>query len=273
MWHATWNRLLHSRRRLILTVFAVTIGVTFLTGSLVLADSTRSALERSYTQVYTDVDVVVRGPEPVGESPFGNGAAPLPASTVATLRDVAGVANAEGRISSVAQVAASNAADAAGEPAIAMAVPVDPASAAVEMRSGRLPSGTRDVVLDADGATALGVQPGDRVDVLLRVDRSPPPSRARSASARSTDSLVARGCCSTARRPRPSSVMQASPTSSSGAPPVSRLPSSAKRSPPRSPTTCRSSPPRRPRAVTPPPRPGRPGWSAASSWLWLSSHC
>jgi len=167
MWHATWNRLLHSRRRLILTVFAVAIGVTFLTGSLVLADSTRSALDRSYAQVYADVDVVVRGPEPVGESPFGNGAAPLPASTAATVRDVAGVTHAEGRISSVAQVTAPNAADAAGEPAIAMAVPVDPAGAAVEMRSGRLPSGTHDVVLDAAGATALGVQPGDRVDVLL----------------------------------------------------------------------------------------------------------
>lgn len=166
MWHATWNRLLHSRGRLILTVFAVAIGVTFLTSSLVLADSTRSALHRSYTQVYANVDVVVRGPEPVGESPFGNGAAPLAASITDTVRDLAGVAHAEGRLSSVAQVAARDA-DGAGEPAIAMAVPVAPATAAVEVRSGRVPSGPREVVLDAAGATALGVQPGDRVDVLL----------------------------------------------------------------------------------------------------------
>jgi putative ABC transport system permease protein len=166
MWHATWNRLLHSRGRLLLTVIAVATGVMFLTGSLVLADSTRSALNDSYAQVFADVDVVVRGPAPVGESPFGNGAAPLPAATAATVRDVAGVAYAEGRLSTVAQVTAPHG-DGAGEPAIAMAVPVNPASAAIDVRTGRLPARTHELALDVVGATALGVQPGDRIDVLL----------------------------------------------------------------------------------------------------------
>lgn len=166
MWNATWNRLLHSKGRLLLTMFAVAIGVTFLTASLVLTDSTRAALDESYAQVYAGVDVVVRGAEAVGESPFGNGAAALPTSVLDRVRDVAGVAVAEGRLSSVAQLTVPGSGG-DGESAIATALPQGPAAAALELRSGRLPAGTGEVAVDAAAATALDLMPGDRIDVLL----------------------------------------------------------------------------------------------------------
>jgi putative ABC transport system permease protein len=166
MWNATWNRLRHSTGRLALTMLAVALGVTFLTASLVLADSTRAALDDSYAQVYAGVDVVVRGPEPVGESPFGNGAAPLPESTVEHARDVAGVGYVEGRRSSVAQLSAAGSQE-AGEPAIATAVPRDPATGGVEVREGRLPTAGGEVAVDAAAASALDIGPADRVAVLL----------------------------------------------------------------------------------------------------------
>ena len=165
MWSTTWNRLRHSKGRLLLTTIAVAIGVTFLTASLVLADSTQAALDDSYAQIYAGVDVVVRGPEPVGESPFANGAAPLPESTLDRIRRVPGVADVEGRLSSVAQLTLD--AGGEGEPAIAMAVPTDPGNAAIDVRTGTLPTGPEEVAVDAAAAAALDLQPGDRVSVLL----------------------------------------------------------------------------------------------------------
>lgn len=166
MWHATWNRILAARGRLVLTVVAVAIGVTFLTVSLVLADSTRAALDDSYAQVYAGVDLVVRGPESVGESPFANGASPLPASTAERIEGTPGVAEVEGRISSVAQLSIPGAGD-PGEAAIAMAVPGDAADAAIDLRSGRLPARSGQVAVDAAAAEALELTTGERVAVLL----------------------------------------------------------------------------------------------------------
>jgi hypothetical protein len=75
MLHTTWNRLLHGRGRLVLTVLAVALGVTFLTAALVLSGSARAAMIDSYAQVYAGTDVVLR----VAGSPSAdpNGSSPL----------------------------------------------------------------------------------------------------------------------------------------------------------------------------------------------------
>jgi putative ABC transport system permease protein len=160
----TWRRLLHDRRRLALTMTAVAIGVTLLTAALVLSGSTAAAFEASYTQVYAGTDVVVRAPEPVGETPIGDDGTRLDDDVLDQVLAARGVEAAEPRRQSVAQLTTT---DGATHGAIAMATPDDVAGAAVEVRRGRLPAVPGELAVDAALAANGGLEVGDTVEVLL----------------------------------------------------------------------------------------------------------
>jgi putative ABC transport system permease protein len=160
----TWRRLLHDRRRLALTMTAVAIGVTFLTAALVLSGSTARAFEDSYTQVYAGADVIVRAPEPVGETPLGDDGARLDDDALDEVLATRGVEAAEARRRSVAQLTT---ADGTTHGAIAMAAPEDVAGAAIEVRDGRLPAAPDELAVDAALAASGELEVGDTVEVLV----------------------------------------------------------------------------------------------------------
>jgi putative ABC transport system permease protein len=164
MLHTTWNRILHGRGRLVLTVLAVALGVTFLTAALVLSGSARAAMTDSYAQVYAGTDVILRGALAPSADPDGAPGAPLPEDTLQRVLVQPGVADAEPRRSSVAQLLSS---DDEGQGAIAMTVPVDPARASIGLRTGRLPGSAGEVAVDAAVAEQQELAVGDRVQVLL----------------------------------------------------------------------------------------------------------
>jgi putative ABC transport system permease protein len=164
MLHTTFNRILHGRGRLVLTVLAVALGVTFLTAALVLSGSARAALTDSYAQVYAGTDVIVRGASGASADLTGEGAAPLPDDTLQRVRRLPGVAEAEARRTGVAQLLTS---DDEGQGAIAMTVPDDPARASIEVRTGRFPDVAGEVAVDAAVAAQQDLTVGDRVEVLL----------------------------------------------------------------------------------------------------------
>ncbi|HEX6326150.1 MAG TPA: FtsX-like permease family protein [Jiangellaceae bacterium] len=166
MLYTTWQRILRNKGRLILTVLAVAIGVTFLTGSLVLSDSTRTALKDSYRQVYAGADVMVRGPDTFGDGPFTDGSTPLPEQVLMQVRTVPGVVDAEGRNRSVAQILPPGGVG-DGTGAVAMAVPADPAKASIDVRTGRLPQTVGEFAVDATVADEQGFEVGDPLEVLL----------------------------------------------------------------------------------------------------------
>jgi putative ABC transport system permease protein len=161
MLHTTWNRILHGRGRLVLTVLAVALGVTFLTAALVLSGSARAAMTDSYAQIYAGTDVILRGASGPSDD---RTAAPLPDETLQRVRDLASVADAQARRSSVAQLLTS--AD-EGQGAIAMAVPDDPARASIAVRTGRLPNAAGEVAVDAAIAVRQDLSLEDEVAVLL----------------------------------------------------------------------------------------------------------
>jgi putative ABC transport system permease protein len=160
----TWRRLLHDRRRLALTMTAVAIGVTFLTAALVLSGSTAAAFEASYTQVYAGADVIVRAPEPVGETPLGDDGTRLEDDVLDRVLATSGVEAAEARRQSVAQLTTI---DGATHAAIAMASPDDLTGALIEVRSGRLPAVSDELAVDAALAAGGGLEVGDSVEILL----------------------------------------------------------------------------------------------------------
>jgi putative ABC transport system permease protein len=164
MLHTTWNRILHGRGRLVLTVLAVALGVTFLTAALVLSGSARAALTDSYAQVYAGTDVILRGASGPSADPTGPAGAPLPDETLPRLRDLPGVVEAEARPSTVAQLLTSGD---AGQAAIAMAVPDDPTRASIEVRTGRLPDAAGEVAVDAAIAARQDLALDDAIEVLL----------------------------------------------------------------------------------------------------------
>jgi putative ABC transport system permease protein len=160
----TWRRLLHDRRRLALTVTAVAIGVTFLTAALVLSGSTATAFEASYTQVHAGADVIVRAPAPVGETPLGDDGTRLDDDVLERVLATRGVEAAEARRQSVAQLTTP---DGATHGALAMAIPDDVAGAAIEIRSGRLPTVPDELAVDAALAASAELEVGDTAEVLL----------------------------------------------------------------------------------------------------------
>ena len=97
MWRATWKSALARRLRLVLTATAVLLGVTFVTGTLVLTETTNERFRDLFADATAGVDVVVRtavafdsamGVEVTREQ--------IGAAVVDRIRDVDGVAGAEG---------------------------------------------------------------------------------------------------------------------------------------------------------------------------------
>ncbi len=166
----TWQRISSSPSRLILSVLAVIIGTSFLTAALVVTASTRAALEDAFDQVYAGTDVIVQGPEGVGEPTRSLGPI-LPVEVLDDVRAVAGVAVAEGRRRDLAQVSAAGTAADTGARAVAMDVPADPGAAAIEQRAGRLPAAPHEVALDAATADSLGLTLDDALVILIPAGR------------------------------------------------------------------------------------------------------
>ena len=95
MWVVSMRSLLASKFRFAATAFAVVLGVAFLTGSLVLADTIERTLDELVADVNAGVDVTVRSGESI-ESEIGDIRRRIDASALEVVRGVDSVAAAEG---------------------------------------------------------------------------------------------------------------------------------------------------------------------------------
>ncbi len=157
--------------RLALTALAIVLGVTFVTGTLVLTDTLNRTFDTLIGTAYQHVNFEVRGTAAFNNdtAAAANGTAdrkPLPASIVAAIRRVPGVAYVDPSVAGYAQfVSAGNAIGGAGS---ALGFSFDPnrALSSVRLVQGRAPSATDDVVMDRGTATKYHFRVGDRVRVL-----------------------------------------------------------------------------------------------------------
>ena len=60
MWKATFKGIVAHRVRLVLSMVAVLLGVSFVAGTYVLTDTLRLSYDGLFTQTVANVDVVVR---------------------------------------------------------------------------------------------------------------------------------------------------------------------------------------------------------------------
>jgi putative ABC transport system permease protein len=156
--------------RAVLTAFAVVIGVTMVSGTLVLTDTMQKAFDGIFTASYQQTDAVIAGKEIVKGSE--SGAATVPASLLARVRALPEVAAAGGTIAP----SASNKAEifgrdgrpigGNGSPQFGLAEDAAlPQFSPLKLAAGRWPQGPRQVALDAGTAAREHFAVGDTVAV------------------------------------------------------------------------------------------------------------
>ena len=170
MWRVTLHGMLAHKLRLVLTGLAIVLGVTFVSGTLVLTDTLHATFSTLFTKVYANVDLEVRG-----SAAFANqtGAMavrePFSQSLLARVRAVAGVEVADGGVGGYAQYVGKDgkAIVTGGAPTIGMTYENDRQLSSLTLVAGTGPHNAGDVVMDQGTAEKYGFHVGDRVTILL----------------------------------------------------------------------------------------------------------
>ena len=170
MWRITVKGLRAHKLRLALTALAIVLGVTFVTGTLVLTDTLNNTFTTLFGQVYQNINFEVRG---VAAFPTSGAAGairkPIPESIIAAVKDVPGVAVAEGGVSGYAQFIAPNgkAVTTGGAPTIGLSYGADRRLSSLRLAAGKPPTTSTQVVMDQGTARKYHFSVGNQVRILL----------------------------------------------------------------------------------------------------------
>jgi putative ABC transport system permease protein len=157
-----WGR----KRRMAGSLVAVFLGVTFLTGTLILGDTLAASIDGYFSTAYGKTDVTVRNATKVSDDPWG-GRGQIDASVLDRVRRVNGVANAEPTIQGSGQLLAKDGTTIQSRgPRTAGNWLTDPKLNAYHLVSGRAPRAPDEVVIDKMFADDGHLRVGDRTAVL-----------------------------------------------------------------------------------------------------------
>ena len=169
MWKAALKSLLGRKLRLLMSTFAIVLGVAFVAGSLIFSDT----LDRSFTAIFASSvgDVVVR---PVGGQAEDGGptARTVPARTAEQLTSVPGAARVDGNVSAIGVYVIGTddkAVGGFGPPALGGNWTDAPAGHGLEgltITEGHERTGPDEVVLDDRTAERGGYSVGDEVHIV-----------------------------------------------------------------------------------------------------------
>ncbi|MCL2419630.1 MAG: ABC transporter permease [Conexibacteraceae bacterium] len=169
----TIRGLLARKLRLALTALAIILGVTFVTGTLVLGDTLNSTFNSLIGTAYQHVSFQIRG---VSELKGGSNAAisgsdrrPIPASILPAVRKLDGVSYAWGAVQGSAQFVQRNGNAIGGGRTTTLGFGFDPNAQLSPYRlvEGRAPHGPGEVVMDRGTATKYHYRIGDTVLIDL----------------------------------------------------------------------------------------------------------
>ncbi len=166
--------LLARKLRLSLTALAIVLGVTFVTGTLVLGDTLNRTFNSLIGTAYQHVSFEIRG-----RAAFGNNTAaaingnavrkPIPESLAATVSNLAGVAYVHGSVTGSAQFVErdGNSIGNGGGSSLGFSFDPNRQLSSYRLVAGHAPTTADDVVMDKATATKYHFAIGDRVHVLL----------------------------------------------------------------------------------------------------------
>jgi putative ABC transport system permease protein len=169
MIRAALKSLLGRKVRLLMSTFAIVLGVAFVAGSLIFSDT----LSRSFTALFASTvgDVVVR-PEGGTTADGAPSTVTIPASLLEDLREVPGAARVDGNVNAFGVFVVSadgKVVSGFGPPAIGGNWSDAPAGHGLQglaVVEGHEPRGPDEVVLDERTAERAGYEVGDRVDII-----------------------------------------------------------------------------------------------------------
>ncbi len=171
MMKITVRGLLARKLRLALTALAIVLGVTFVTGTLVLTDTLNRTFDTLIGTAYQHINFQIRGTAAFNNdtAAAANGTGdrkPIPASLAAAVRRLPGVASADPSVAGYAQFVSGG--NAIGGAASALGFSFDPNRqlSSVRLVEGSAPSAADDVVIDKGTAMKYHFRVGDRVRVL-----------------------------------------------------------------------------------------------------------
>ncbi len=169
MWKATVKGLLAHKLRLALTALAIVLGVTFVTGTLVLTDTLHATFTTLFDNVYQNVNFEVRAKAAFTGTAGAAVRKPIPESIANSVRQVPGVKYVSGTVGGYAQFVAHDgkAIGGGGPPNIGLSFDPNPQLSSLRLRQGSPPTSPSQVVMDAATADKYHFTVGDRVHVLL----------------------------------------------------------------------------------------------------------
>lgn len=159
------------RLRFALTTLAVTLGVTFVAGTLIYTDTLNTVFTSMVEESTAGVDVYIQ-PEIEFETLTGHGLGgpSLPEELVDEVRAVPGVAVAEGSVTGYAQFVDKDgeAITPFGPPTLGVSWTEDPTLSSVVLKDGRAPTAPDEVAMDATTAERYDYAVGEDVEILLQ---------------------------------------------------------------------------------------------------------
>src|SRR2546426_4504975 len=165
MRNATIKSLFAHKLRLALTALSIVLGVSFVSGTLVLGDTINHTFDVLFKDAYAGTDVQVRSQQAFQGSNDGSSSDvrnPVPQDLAATVAKVAGVKSAEGSLMGFAQIVDKHGkAIAPQAPTFGSSYTSNPALTPTRIKSGRAPTGPHDVVIDRGTADKYGFHVGD----------------------------------------------------------------------------------------------------------------
>ncbi len=168
MRNVTIKGLLAHKLRLVLTALAIVLGVTFISGTFVLTDTLNNTFSVLFGNIYQKIDFQVRGVPQLGTSGANAVRNELPASLLATVRRVPGVAAAEGDVEGYAQFVAHDGKpiQTGGAPTLGVNFDPDQQVSDLHIIAGGPPVTADDVVMDAGTASKYDFTVGQSVRIL-----------------------------------------------------------------------------------------------------------
>jgi putative ABC transport system permease protein len=169
MWNATIKGLLAHKLRLALTGLAIVLGVTFVSGTLVLTDTLSNTFNSLFGHVFQNVDFEVRAKAAFSGSDGAATRKPIPQSLAATVSAVPGVAYAAGQAGGYAELVAPDgkAISVGGAPTLGVSFDPNPKLSSLVLSQGTGPTTPHQVAIDEGTAQKYHFAVGDHVRILL----------------------------------------------------------------------------------------------------------
>jgi len=173
MFKTTWRGMTAHKLRLVLTTSSIALGVAFLAGTLILTDTMKVAFDQLFGKVSSGTDAVVRQESAYdASSGISLSRAPIPASALDAVKQVDGVAAAEGAVSGYALLTDTHGKAVltdGGAPTMGYSMPRDTALRGdIHLLSGHAPRGPHQVAIDASSAEGHDIPLGSQIKVLFR---------------------------------------------------------------------------------------------------------